>query len=230
MQPGDMYIRDHVGVVSSVLYGPDDRTRIVPGTRRVVFCVYAPAGSPQRPSSGTCRTSRATSGSSHPRRRLPTSRSTRRGRVGSVPLLPGQPLPRRHDLEHHRLEVRTALHAAAPPPRRPSSAAAARTRPPRWRPCAGPRPAVDVHRPAQVERRVHDTPPPRPGGGRSACPCPGWRPRVATSRARRSRRWRSPPRRPGPSHSWSSRRSRMWVIPRARSRQTSRRKIGARPA
>lgn len=46
MQPGDMYIHDHVGVVSSVLYGPDDRTRITPGTGQVVFCVYAPAGVP----------------------------------------------------------------------------------------------------------------------------------------------------------------------------------------
>ena len=44
MQPGDMYIHDHVGVISSVLYGPDDRTRIVLSTRQAVFCVYAPAG------------------------------------------------------------------------------------------------------------------------------------------------------------------------------------------
>ena len=44
MQPGDMYIHDRVGVISSVLYGPDDRTRIVPSTRQAVFCVYAPAG------------------------------------------------------------------------------------------------------------------------------------------------------------------------------------------
>ena len=46
MQAGDMYLHDHVGVVSSVLYGPDDRTRITPGTRQAVFCVYAPAGVP----------------------------------------------------------------------------------------------------------------------------------------------------------------------------------------
>ena len=44
LQPGDMYIHDHVGIVSSVLYGPDDRTRITQTTRRAVFCVYAPAG------------------------------------------------------------------------------------------------------------------------------------------------------------------------------------------
>ena len=46
MQPGDMFIPDHVGVISRVLYGPDDRTRIVPSTRQALFCVYAPAGVP----------------------------------------------------------------------------------------------------------------------------------------------------------------------------------------
>ena len=44
MQPGDMYIHDAVGILSSVLYGPDDRTRITPTTRQAAFCVYAPAG------------------------------------------------------------------------------------------------------------------------------------------------------------------------------------------
>jgi DNA/RNA-binding domain of Phe-tRNA-synthetase-like protein len=44
LQSSDMYIRDEVGITSSVLYGPDDRTQITPETRRVVFCVYAPAG------------------------------------------------------------------------------------------------------------------------------------------------------------------------------------------
>jgi DNA/RNA-binding domain of Phe-tRNA-synthetase-like protein len=44
LQPEDMYIHDHVGIISSVLYGPDDRTRITPGTRQAAFCVYAPAG------------------------------------------------------------------------------------------------------------------------------------------------------------------------------------------
>ena len=46
MQADDMYIHDHVGDISSVLYGPDDRTRIVSSTRQAVFCVYAPAGVP----------------------------------------------------------------------------------------------------------------------------------------------------------------------------------------
>ena len=46
LQPGDMYIRDQAGIISSVLYGPDDRTRIMQDTRQAVFCVYAPAGIP----------------------------------------------------------------------------------------------------------------------------------------------------------------------------------------
>jgi DNA/RNA-binding domain of Phe-tRNA-synthetase-like protein len=44
LEPGDMYIRDGVGILSSVLHGPDARTRIVPETRGVLFCVYAMAG------------------------------------------------------------------------------------------------------------------------------------------------------------------------------------------
>jgi DNA/RNA-binding domain of Phe-tRNA-synthetase-like protein len=44
MQAGDMYIRDDAGIISSVLYGPDDRTRITLTTRQALFCVYAPAG------------------------------------------------------------------------------------------------------------------------------------------------------------------------------------------
>jgi DNA/RNA-binding domain of Phe-tRNA-synthetase-like protein len=44
LQPGDMHIRDEVGILSSVLYGPDDRTQIAPNTRRAIFCVYAPTG------------------------------------------------------------------------------------------------------------------------------------------------------------------------------------------
>ena len=44
LQPGDMYLRDDAGVLSSVLYGPDDRTRMTPETRRALFCVYAVPG------------------------------------------------------------------------------------------------------------------------------------------------------------------------------------------
>jgi DNA/RNA-binding domain of Phe-tRNA-synthetase-like protein len=44
LQPDDMHIRDAAGILSSVLYGPDARTRLTPDTRRALFCVYAPAG------------------------------------------------------------------------------------------------------------------------------------------------------------------------------------------
>jgi DNA/RNA-binding domain of Phe-tRNA-synthetase-like protein len=43
LKTGDMTIADAQGVLSSILYGPDQRTRIVPTTRRVLFTVYAPA-------------------------------------------------------------------------------------------------------------------------------------------------------------------------------------------
>lgn len=41
---GDMIMIDAQGVISSVLYGPDQRTRIRPETRAVMFVVYAPPG------------------------------------------------------------------------------------------------------------------------------------------------------------------------------------------
>jgi DNA/RNA-binding domain of Phe-tRNA-synthetase-like protein len=41
---GDMTMRDGVGIVASVLRGPDLRTRITSETRSVLFAVYAPAG------------------------------------------------------------------------------------------------------------------------------------------------------------------------------------------
>ena len=44
LKAGDMFIADAQGVMSSVLYGPDSRTRIAPATRRVFFSVYAPPG------------------------------------------------------------------------------------------------------------------------------------------------------------------------------------------
>lgn len=44
LKAGDMYIADGQGVISSVIYGPDQRTQIVPTTKQVLFCVYAPAG------------------------------------------------------------------------------------------------------------------------------------------------------------------------------------------
>jgi DNA/RNA-binding domain of Phe-tRNA-synthetase-like protein len=44
LEPGDMLMADGAGIVSSVLRGPDQRTRITSETRSVVFAVYAPVG------------------------------------------------------------------------------------------------------------------------------------------------------------------------------------------
>jgi DNA/RNA-binding domain of Phe-tRNA-synthetase-like protein len=41
---GDMLIRDGAGIISSVLYGPDERTQISARTKNVIFTVYVPAG------------------------------------------------------------------------------------------------------------------------------------------------------------------------------------------
>ena len=40
----DMHVADANGVISSVIYGPDRRTRITEKTRRALFTVYVPAG------------------------------------------------------------------------------------------------------------------------------------------------------------------------------------------
>lgn len=44
LKTDDMFISDRKGVISSIIYGPDQRTQITPATRNVVFTVYAPAG------------------------------------------------------------------------------------------------------------------------------------------------------------------------------------------
>ena len=44
LEPGDMLMADGAGIVSSVLRGPDQRSRITRETRNVLFAVYAPAG------------------------------------------------------------------------------------------------------------------------------------------------------------------------------------------
>ena len=48
LKPGDMFIHDEAGVLSSIIYGPDHRTRILPATTRILFTVYAPAGIPEQ--------------------------------------------------------------------------------------------------------------------------------------------------------------------------------------
>ena len=44
LKAGDMMISDQAGVISSIVHGPDQRTQITPGTRNVIFTVYAPPG------------------------------------------------------------------------------------------------------------------------------------------------------------------------------------------
>jgi DNA/RNA-binding domain of Phe-tRNA-synthetase-like protein len=44
LKRGDLYIRDHQGILSSVVYGPDQRSRIQPETQNVLFTTYAVAG------------------------------------------------------------------------------------------------------------------------------------------------------------------------------------------
>jgi len=44
LKAGDMMISDQKGVISSIVYGPDQRTPITPDTRNVLFTVYAPPG------------------------------------------------------------------------------------------------------------------------------------------------------------------------------------------
>lgn len=44
LKAGDMYIADGTAAVSSIVYGPDRRTRITPATQAAVFTAYAPAG------------------------------------------------------------------------------------------------------------------------------------------------------------------------------------------
>jgi len=41
---GDMMIRDGEGIISSIIYGPDQRTQITAQTRNVIFTSYAPSG------------------------------------------------------------------------------------------------------------------------------------------------------------------------------------------
>jgi len=44
LKEGDMLIRDQEGVISSIIYGPDQRTQIHSGTTNALFTVYAPKG------------------------------------------------------------------------------------------------------------------------------------------------------------------------------------------
>jgi DNA/RNA-binding domain of Phe-tRNA-synthetase-like protein len=44
LKAGDLYIRDGQGILSSVIYGPDHRTRIQPSTNQAVYTTYGPPG------------------------------------------------------------------------------------------------------------------------------------------------------------------------------------------
>jgi DNA/RNA-binding domain of Phe-tRNA-synthetase-like protein len=44
LKPGDMMMADNQGIISSVIYGPDRRTRIKQDTKKALFVVYAPPG------------------------------------------------------------------------------------------------------------------------------------------------------------------------------------------
>lgn len=44
MKKGDMYLADDDGIISSIIYGPDNRTRITSETSEVIFTTYSPTG------------------------------------------------------------------------------------------------------------------------------------------------------------------------------------------
>lgn len=44
LKPGDMFISDTEGVLSSIIYGPDRRTQISASTQSALFTVYVPLG------------------------------------------------------------------------------------------------------------------------------------------------------------------------------------------
>ncbi len=44
LKAGDLYIQDQIGILSSVIYGPDHRTRIRQDTSAVIYTTYGPPG------------------------------------------------------------------------------------------------------------------------------------------------------------------------------------------
>jgi len=44
LKKDDLYIKDQQGILSSVIYGPDKRTRIQPDTSRALYTTYGPPG------------------------------------------------------------------------------------------------------------------------------------------------------------------------------------------
>ncbi len=43
MQPNDTMMADGKGIISSIILGPDGRTKITPATKNILFAVYAPS-------------------------------------------------------------------------------------------------------------------------------------------------------------------------------------------
>jgi DNA/RNA-binding domain of Phe-tRNA-synthetase-like protein len=44
LKPNDLFMADGKGIISSIIYGPDQRTQITPETTAALFTVYAPPG------------------------------------------------------------------------------------------------------------------------------------------------------------------------------------------
>lgn len=44
LKSGDMYIADAQGILSNIIYGPDQRSQITPETKNVLYTIYAPEG------------------------------------------------------------------------------------------------------------------------------------------------------------------------------------------
>lgn len=44
LKKGDLYISDEKGILSAIIYGPDQRTQITPETKNALFTIYAPDG------------------------------------------------------------------------------------------------------------------------------------------------------------------------------------------
>jgi DNA/RNA-binding domain of Phe-tRNA-synthetase-like protein len=44
VKTGDMFMRDSRGIISSIIYGPDERTKVTDRTSHALFTVYIPSG------------------------------------------------------------------------------------------------------------------------------------------------------------------------------------------
>ncbi len=44
LKSGDLYIKDQQGILSSVIYGPDNRSQVQPDTDKVLYTTYGPPG------------------------------------------------------------------------------------------------------------------------------------------------------------------------------------------